>query len=123
MSPFSIWASIASFIKSDVVFVTWVLARERIASLYFARNKINNPTAIMTSISKKRTSRRKPRRIQITPKDYMRITSGYDKRFICGEAVLAISFFVPILSKAISRSASEPIFMTESTMPRPKAVC
>ena len=43
--------------------------------------------------------------------------------FMWAEAVFAMSFFVPLPSKAISRRASPPIFSTVSTMPRPKAVC
>ena len=43
--------------------------------------------------------------------------------YMCAEAVFAISFFVPMVSKAISSNASPPIFMTDSTIPRPKAVC
>ena len=40
---------------------------------------------------------------------------------VCAEAVFAMSFFVPISSKAISSSASPPIFITDNTIPRPKA--
>ena len=55
--------------------------------------------------------------------DHMHKTAKNYRRFICADAVFAISFFVPTPSKAISSKASPPILITERTIPLPNAVC
>ena len=42
---------------------------------------------------------------------------------MCAPADLSISFFVPFVSKATSSSASPAMGLTDTTVPRPKAVC
>ena len=110
-------------ISYDVVFFTWVSARFFPTGHSLLRTKINR-LAISARIRMIQNRNQKRLRLLASPPgEFMTRRKVYDSFFMCAEAVFAISFLVPIWSKAISRRASPPIFMTDSTIPFPKAVC